>query len=67
MGKGLAVLLAVVAVIAVVMALPLITIWSFNTLFGMGIDYTMWTWLAAFWLHAILSGLVGGAIRRNRN
>lgn len=67
MAKGLAVLLAVILVIALVMALPLITIWSFNTLFGMGIAYTVWTWLAAFWLHAIISGLIGGSIRRNRD
>lgn len=27
---------------------PLVTIWSLNTLFSLGIQYTFWTWLAAF-------------------
>ena len=42
-------------------------IWSFNTLFTMGIEYTAWTWLAMFWLQAVLTGSVGAAIRKNRN
>jgi len=25
---------------------PIITIWSLNTLFNLGITYTFWTWLA---------------------
>ena len=48
-------------------AIPLITIWSFNTLFAMGIEYNSWTWLAAFWLQAVLTGSVGAAIRRNKD
>ena len=56
-------------VIALVMivAIPLVSIWSFNTLFGTGIEYTAWTWLAMFWLQAVLTGSVGAAIRRNRD
>jgi hypothetical protein len=50
-----------------VVVVPLITIWSFNTLFAMGIEYTAWTWLAAFWLQAVLTGSVGAAIRRNKD
>jgi hypothetical protein len=56
-----------VVALAVIAAIPLITIWSFNTLFAMGIEYTAWTWLAMFWLQAVLTGSVGAAIRRNRD
>jgi len=41
-------------------AVPLVLIWSVNTLFGAGIEYTPWTWLAAL----ILGALIGqGAAR----
>ena len=50
-----------------IVAVPLITIWSFNTLFGMSIEYTAWTWLAAFWLQTVLAGSVSVAIRRNKD
>jgi uncharacterized membrane protein YciS (DUF1049 family) len=56
-----------VIALAMIAAIPLITIWSFNTLFAMGIEYTAWTWLAMFWLQAVLTGSVGAAIRKNRN
>jgi hypothetical protein len=59
-------LLFLIALGAIVVV-PLITIWSFNTLFSMGIEYTAWTWLAAFWLQAVLTGSVGAAIRRNKD
>jgi len=42
--------LGIVGIILVVVALivlgPLIVIWALNTLFGLGIAYTFWTWLA---------------------
>lgn len=56
-----------VIALALVVAVPLVTIWSLNTLFAVGIEYTAWTWLAAFWLQAALAGSVGAAIRRNRD
>jgi len=41
-------------------AVPLVLIWSVNTLFTTGIEYTFWTWLAAL----ILGALIGqGAAR----
>jgi hypothetical protein len=56
---GLAAFLAIfVIALAIIVAVPLITIWSF---------YTAWTWLAMFWLQAVLTGSVGAAIRKNRN
>ena len=43
---------------------PLATIWALNTLFGTGIEYTFWTWLAMFVLvftisSSVRSGQVG--------
>lgn len=35
---------------------PLLSIWALNTLFGLGIAYTLKTWAAAF----ILGGIVMG-------
>ena len=56
-----------VVALAMIVAIPLVSIWSFNTLFAMDIEYTAWTWLAMFWLQAMLTGSVGAAIRRNRD
>ena len=63
----LAFLAMVLIALAVIVTVPLVTIWSFNTLFAMGIEYNSWTWLAAFWLQAMLTGSVGAAIRRNKD
>ena len=63
----IAFLAMVLIALGVIVVVPLVTIWSFNTLFGMGIEYTAWTWLAAFWLQAMLTGSVGAAIRRNKD
>ena len=52
--------LLVVAVIAVIAAIPLILIWSVNTLFATGIEYTVWTWLAAL----VLGSLIGQSAAR---
>jgi hypothetical protein len=44
-----------VLIIAVaVVTLPLVLIWSLNTLFGLGIAYTFRTWLAALFLGALV-------------
>lgn len=37
----------------VVVTFPLLLIWCLNTLFGLGIAYTFWTWLAAFALKVL--------------
>ncbi len=39
---------AVVAILALLVFWPFALIWAVNTLFGLGIAYTFWTWLAAF-------------------
>jgi hypothetical protein len=65
---GLGSFMAILVVaLAMIVAIPLVSIWSFNTLFAMDIEYTAWTWLAMFWLQAMLTGSVGAAIRRNRD
>ena len=38
----------VIAVLLMVLFWPFVLIWAVNTLFGLGIAYTFWTWLAAF-------------------
>jgi len=38
---------------------PFITIWSLNTLFGLGIAYTFWTWLAMMCLGLFFNSNIG--------
>lgn len=38
---------AIIAIVALVVFWPFAIIWAANTLFGLGIAYTFWTWLAA--------------------
>lgn len=35
---------------------PFFTIWTLNLLFGLTLQVTLKTWLAAFWLNAIVYG-----------
>lgn len=46
----------VVALLALIFAVPFINIWAINTLFGLGIAYTWQTWLASL----IVTGLIRG-------
>jgi hypothetical protein len=50
--------LAVLLVVALIIG-PLVTIWSLNTLFGLGIAYTFWTWLAVIFLGMFLNAKIG--------
>jgi multidrug transporter EmrE-like cation transporter len=43
---------------------PLITLWALNTLFNLGIAYTIWTWLATAWLSLVTFGSVTSAISK---
>ena len=47
----------VVLILAVVVFVPLLTIWSLNTLFGLAIGYSLKTWFASL----IVGGLVSGS------
>ena len=49
-------MLIVLVFAAVVLVLPLVTIWALNTMFLLGIEYNVWTWLAAAWLHGAIAG-----------
>jgi hypothetical protein len=51
---GLVLLLVVLLAIG-----PLLTIWALNTLFGLGIAYTFWTWLAVIFLGMFLNARIG--------
>ena len=46
----------ILIIVAIVILVPLITIWSLNTLFGLGIEYTIWTWLGSVWISAVFGG-----------
>jgi len=59
MTKGL--LIAVIWIGLVILA-PLATIWSINTLFQLGIDYTVEAWLAVVWLSTVTFGGLTHAI-----
>lgn len=51
--KNLMVLLWCIFLIALIIVVPMISIWSVNTIFGTNIAYTISTWFAAFWLSAV--------------
>ena len=49
--------------LALIVLAPLMTISSLNVLFGLGIEFTVWTWASMFWLHAVTFGGVISAVR----
>lgn len=49
--------------LGVILVVPFINIWALNTLFGLGIAYTFWTWVASLVLTSMLSG--GGLVKKN--
>ena len=55
------------AALALMILAPLMTISSLNVLFGLGIEFTVWTWASMFWLHAVTFGAVTSALRRERD
>jgi hypothetical protein len=46
------------AAITAVLVSPFATIWALNTLFALGIQYNVWTWLATLYLTIALFGKV---------
>jgi len=50
------VLAFILLVVLLVILGPIITIWSLNTVFGLGIGYTIWTWLGTVWLQLLIVG-----------
>lgn len=48
--------IVVLLVIALIILFPFAAIWALNTLFGLSIAYTFWTWLAAVVLMMVFGG-----------
>ena len=61
--KYVAVVGALVVLLGVIIAGPLLTIGALNTLFGLSIAYTLWTWLSVGWLNLATFGGLSVAIR----
>lgn len=61
--KYVAVVGALVVLLGVIIAGPLLTITSLNTLFGLNIAYTLWTYLSVMWLNITTFGGLIVAIR----
>jgi hypothetical protein len=61
----------VIGLIAFIVALivfgPFVSIWSLNTLFGLGIAYTFKTWLAAIWIQMVTFGGVQTAVKSKKD
>ena len=61
--KYVAIIGALVVLLAVIIAGPLLTIASLNTLFGLNIAYTVYTYLSVMWLNITTFGGLGLSIR----
>lgn len=61
--KYVAVIGALVVLLGVIIAGPLLTIGALNTLFGLNIAYTVWTYLSVMWLNITTFGGLSVAIR----
>lgn len=48
-------MLLILLVLAIIVLMPLAVIWALNTLFGLAIAYTFWTWLAVLILGSALN------------
>ena len=61
--KYVAIIGALVVLLAAIIAGPLLTIASLNTLFGLNIAYTLYTYLSVMWLNITTFGGLSVAIR----
>ena len=61
--KYVAIIGAILVLIALMFVSPLLTTASLNTLFGLNIAYTVWTYLSVMWLNITTFGGLGVAIR----
>ena len=61
--KYVAIIGALVVLLGVIIVGPLLTIALLNTLFGLSIAYTFWTWLSVGWLNLATFGGLGLSIR----
>ena len=61
--KYVAVIGALVVLLSVIFVAPILTIASLNTLFGLNIAYTLYTYLSVMWLNLATFGGLGLSIR----
>ena len=61
--KYVAIVGALVVLLSVIFVAPILTIASLNTLFGLNIAYTVWTYLSVMWLNITTFGGLGLSIR----
>ena len=61
--KYVAIVGALVVLLAVLVAGPLLTIGALNTLFSLNIAYTVWTYLSVMWLNITTFGGLSLSIR----
>ncbi len=61
--KYVAIVGALVVLLGVIIAGPLLTISALNTLFGLNIAYTLYTYLSVMWLNLATFGGLGLSIR----
>ena len=54
----------VVGLILILIFTPLITLWSLNTLFSLGLPYTFATWGAVVWFKIIIAGMLSNTSKR---
>ena len=61
--KYVAIVGALVVLLSVIFVAPILTIASLNTLFGLNIAYTVWTYLSVMWLNLVTFGGLNLSIR----
>ena len=54
----------ILLLILVIIFAPIFTIMALNTLFGLGIAITFWTWLSAVWLQMVTFGGVAASLKK---
>jgi hypothetical protein len=53
--KNLSIVAVFVLILLAIIFFPFAVIWALNTLFGLSIGYTFWTWLAVVVLSSIIN------------
>jgi hypothetical protein len=53
--KNLSIVAVFVLILLAIIFFPFAVVWALNTLFGLTIGYTFWTWLAVVVLSSVIS------------
>lgn len=71
MGKAIVATFGIFGLLAFIVLMivfgPFVTMWSLNTLFGLGIAYTFKTWLATCWIQMVTFGGINAAINKKKD